>query len=60
MPPKPTYEELETRLRELERRAVSPKVSEEVIREGEQKYRTLFNDSRDAIYITSRREKGIG
>jgi len=54
MPPKPTCEELETRLKELERQAVSPKVSEEVIRESEQKYRTLFNDSRDAIYITSR------
>jgi len=54
MPLKPTYKELETRLRELERQAGSPKVSEEVIRESEQKYRTLFNDSRDAIYITSR------
>ena len=54
MPTKPTYEELETRLRELERQTISPKVSEEVILETERKYRTLFNDSRDAIYITSR------
>jgi PAS domain S-box-containing protein len=54
MPAKPTYGELEIRLRELERQAVARKVSEEVILESEQKYRTLFNDSRDAIYITSR------
>jgi PAS domain S-box-containing protein len=57
MPSKPTYEELETRLRELERQTVAPRVSEEVILESEQKYRTLFNDSRDAIYITSREGK---
>jgi PAS domain S-box-containing protein len=54
MPAKPTYEELEAKARDLERKAAEHKVSEEVIHESEQKYRTLFNDSRDAIYITSR------
>ena len=35
------------------------KLAEEKIRESEQKYRTLFDESRDAIYITSREGRFI-
>ena len=54
---KPTYEELEQRVKELERESIERKKTEEVIRESEEKYRTLFNESRDAIYITTREGK---
>ena len=54
---KPTYEELEQKVKELERESIERKKTEEVIRESEEKYRTLFNESRDAIYITTREGK---
>ena len=54
---KPTYQELEQRIKELKREAAELKRAEEAIREGEEKYRTLFDESRDAIYITSREGK---
>lgn len=54
---KPTYQELERRIKELKRKASEFKRAEEAIREGEQKYRTLFDESRDAIYISSRESK---
>ncbi len=75
MTEKPTYEELEKRVRELEKKAdgsvmdtlsmvqnltEQEKAREEIeavgeaLRESEQRYRTLFEDSRDAIYISTR------
>ena len=40
---KPTYEELEQRVKELEREAVKRKQVEEALREGEKKYRSLVD-----------------
>jgi len=54
---KPTCQELEQRIKELTRGAARLKVVSEAIREAEQKYRTLFDESNDAIYITSREGK---
>jgi len=45
---KPSYEELQSRFRHLEREA------EAALREHEKRYRSLFEDSRDAIYITTK------
>jgi len=42
MPKKPTYEELEQRVKELENEALERKRVEEALRESEQRYRTLF------------------
>jgi len=57
MSKKPTYEELEQRVKELKREAAELKRAEEAIRKGEEKYHMLFDESRDAIYITSREGK---
>jgi len=57
MTKKQTYEELQQRVKELEKEAVERKRAEETIRKGEEKYRMLFDESRDAIYITSREGK---
>jgi len=54
---KPTYQELEHSIKELTREAAELKRAGEAIREGEEKYRTLFDESRDAIYITTREGK---
>ncbi len=54
---KPTYEELEQKVRELEQEAATRTRTDEAIRESEEKYRALFDESRDAIYITSREGK---
>jgi PAS domain S-box-containing protein len=51
---KPTYEKLEERVKELQKESAERKRAEDALRESESKYRTLFNESRDAIYITSR------
>jgi PAS domain S-box-containing protein len=53
----PTYQELEQRIKEVTREAAELKRAGEVIREAEEKYRTLFDESKDAIYITSREGK---
>jgi len=53
----PTYQELEQRTKELTREVTEIKRARGPIREGEEKYRTLFDESRDAIYITSREGK---
>ena len=54
---KPTYQELEQNIKELQQKAAELKGAEEVMRGGEEQYRTLFDESRDAIYITSREGK---
>jgi len=50
----PTYQELEHRIRELTQEAAELKRAGEALREAEKKYRTLFDEQKDAIYITSR------
>ena len=50
----PSYKTLEQSIKELQREAAELRRSDEAIWEGEEKYRTLFDESRDAIYITSR------
>jgi PAS domain S-box-containing protein len=53
----PTHQKLEQRIKELPREAGELKRAGEAIQEAEEKYRTLFNESKDAIYITSREGK---
>ena len=48
---KPTYEELEQRVKDLERASVKRKQSEEALRESEEKYRSLVSLSPDPIFI---------
>ena len=57
MTKKLTYQELEQSIKELKREVVELKRVEKTIREDEEKYHTLFHESRDAIYITSRMGK---
>jgi PAS domain S-box-containing protein len=57
MAKKPACQELERRIKKLTREAVRLKLVSEGIREAEQRYRTLFDESNDAIYITSREGK---
>jgi PAS domain S-box-containing protein len=46
---KPTYEELEQRVKELEEEAARHKQIEEALQESEKKYRSLFQSSFDGI-----------
>jgi PAS domain S-box-containing protein len=48
---KPTYEQLEQRIRELEEKAVRRKETEEALRESEEHYRTAIEHSNDGIAI---------
>ncbi|MBW1783878.1 MAG: PAS domain S-box protein [Deltaproteobacteria bacterium] len=54
---RPTCQELEQRIEDLKRKLTKLKRPDEALEESEKKYRTLFNDSRDAIYISSREGK---
>ena len=53
----PNHQELEQRSKELPREAAELTRAGEAKREAEEKYRTLFDESNDAIYITSREGK---
>ena len=50
MPRKPTHEELEQRIQELEKEISKFKRAEEALRESEEKYRNLFDIVSDFIY----------
>jgi PAS domain S-box-containing protein len=53
MAKKPTYEELEQRIKELGNEAFERKKTEEALRESESKYRTLVEQLPSAIYIAA-------
>jgi PAS domain S-box-containing protein len=53
----PTRRELEQRITELMQEAAGLKRAVEARREAEERYRILFDESNDAIYITSREGK---
>ena len=54
MAERPTYEELKKRISALEKKTPDVGFAREAILRSEEKYRALFNESRDAVYITSR------
>jgi len=54
-----SYEELEEKVKELEKKAFEHTQAEEALKDSEQKYRTLFENSKDAISITTRDGKYI-
>ena len=49
---KPTYEELERRVKELEREAIERKRAAGALRENGKKYRLLVENANDAIFVT--------
>jgi len=51
MPEKPTYEELEQRIQELEQAGSKRKLAKEALQESEEKYSRLFHHSNDGIFI---------
>ena len=51
MPEKPSYEELEQRVKELEKKADERKLVEEALLESEERYRKLFEEARDGIFV---------
>ncbi len=53
MAKKPTYEELEQRVKELEHKTFDRKQAEEALIESEEKYRSMMEAMRDPIYILS-------
>jgi PAS domain S-box-containing protein len=48
---KPAYEELEQRVAALEKAAIEHSLSEEVLRQNEEKYRQLFELESDALFL---------
>jgi PAS domain S-box-containing protein len=56
---KPSYEELEQRVKELEREAGDRKRAQDALRESEASYRLLFSAEPDAIIIVDYRTKQI-
>ena len=48
---KPTYEELEQKVKELENEAIECRQTEEILKESEKRYRMLFEKAGDAIFI---------
>ena len=49
---KPTYEELEQRVKELENEVFARKRAEEALQESEDRFRSLFENSLDAVLLT--------
>jgi PAS domain S-box-containing protein len=49
-----SYEELKQKVKELEKKAFEHTQAEEALKESEQKYRTFFENSKDAISISTR------
>ena len=52
MAKKPSYEELEQRVKELEKEAEKRKQAEEALQESEKKYRALFSNAQVALFRT--------
>lgn len=52
---KPTYEDLEQRVKELEEKVVKGKRSEEALRESDEKYRTVLESSPDPVVVSRSR-----
>lgn len=48
---RPTSEELEQRVKELERKSVAHKRAEEALRESQERYRVLFSSGNDAVLV---------
>jgi len=59
MAKKPTYEELEQRVKELENEALGRKQVEEELRESEEKFRHLVKNSNDVFVIIDENGKEI-
>ncbi len=51
MAQKPSYEELKQRIRDLEKEAIKRKRLEQALRASEERYRTLFENANEAIYV---------
>ena len=54
MAKKPTYEELEQRIKELKKEVLGRKRAEKELRESEERYRSLVESTEDSIYLVDR------
>jgi len=51
---KPTYEELEQRVKELEQEEAERKQAEEALQESKERFRAIFETAQDSIFIKDR------